>query len=111
MSNHWQKLGKKVHIKDTQVGAVIRYETSKKLYLVADISQESGIEVRQLYSATQKYRSTINNFDVIELIPGGELTEKIAKQIDFLINSEFKFKKNIYFLKLYEEEMRKPVVS
>jgi hypothetical protein len=104
---------KLICITSTEVGSIICYEFSKKLYLVAGLSRNGKVESRFLFSHTQNYNSSINNFKVYELIKGsGELVKPGADQVfekryNDLVKGRFKYDKNVLYEELYEEAQRK----
>jgi hypothetical protein len=103
-----EETGNLVDITHTKVGAIIRYPSSKKLYIVATLVKNSNIESRLLFSYTQNFNSTINNFKVYQLIAGtGEITNEIAGEYDKLVEGEFRFKKNACYKDLYNKVQQK----
>ncbi len=107
-TNSGPTTGTELKITQTKVGAVIHYINSKKLYLVASLTVKGNVQSRLLYSFTQHYNSTKNNFNVIQLIEGkGEITKDIEDEYNQLIDGKFRFKKNKKYSELYEAVQRK----
>ena len=67
----------KIQITECQVGDIIRYKTSQKPYIVSMKTPKGYF----LFSETQQYDSTINNFEVIRIVRGnGTLPEKFEDE-------------------------------
>ena len=98
----------RINITDAEIGDIIRYPSSKKMYIVADkktAEQVKGTKEKPyllLVSKTQSYKSTKQVFEVVRVLAAAVasnkngLTAKAAatKAYTGLVSSTYKFEKN-----------------
>lgn len=84
-------VGEILNITDCEVGDVIRYLSSKKLYVVAEKVEDAPKPYLLLVSATQVYNSYKRTFNVNRVLKADEVSEEAyAKMLE-----EFKSEKNV----------------
>lgn len=84
-------IGEILNITECEVGDVIRYLSSKKLYLVAEKGEKGGKPYSLLVSATQTYNSYKQVFSVNRVMKADNATPEAYEKL----LSEFKSEKNV----------------